>query len=599
MEYWRRINRYISLDDIVARAPTKSCKRAGLTIKDLSRATYGNRMLRDRVLSFCVAWHSREGSDRIEERMLDCAKDVADLIKSTNSSRHRLTDMTAEEFKYVKGANKGIGTSLLRPGPARRKALASRTQSEINVQQQKLTKKASQTDSSGEESDEEIPDKQSASGSVDENTLPTLGLTLEKAREPSPKITTEQSAKANNESQTNSKKSRHSKAIRRSQLPITRDSDSDSALEAFLAGAEYDPRPKRARVHQQYDTDEDSDDQPSRPAKTTVSIQPNTQNQWHLSDEELDPESPSLSIEEEDPENSDFSMRDPRTHLERLSIRAALIKTVRHFKSILGRYPAPTDAQKSYCWQFVQMKQELDDAFQVGRTAPTLHFRLPWKDSFDGWMAAEDAEVAAEAVRVANQTGDLDDTGDTETKRISEGSIKQPDGDLDRNGKSAVFTLGNTETQGGMQASQNLKFLAHSTLSVNKDKNGDSHSGAKEHSGQSGKARLDTTEQASVIFGKNGNKDIVDGNTILSTPAPGVMKNQFARVGTLSRQPCTKNAASEYDEVARYLVGGSGKAAVQYGPSPPIYTKGILTDEDWAMYLRNSKGLKTKSAILR
>ncbi|KAL9044810.1 MAG: hypothetical protein Q9214_002080 [Letrouitia sp. 1 TL-2023] len=114
MEYWKRVNRHITVNDIRARMPSMTSGRTDLKLRELVTSSFGNRMDRARAKGACIAWNRREGTMVKETQMLKLmSPDVRLRVLETNSTAH-WRDLKNQEVKRILEANKGKATSMKR-----------------------------------------------------------------------------------------------------------------------------------------------------------------------------------------------------------------------------------------------------------------------------------------------------------------------------------------------------------------------------------------------------------------------------------------------------------------------------------------------------
>ncbi|KAL9613292.1 MAG: hypothetical protein Q9167_002159 [Letrouitia subvulpina] len=114
MEYWRRVNRLITLADIRARMPQMTSGRADLPLRELVASSFGNRMDRGRTKGACIAWNRRDGTLVKERQMLKLMpSDVRRWVFETNSTAH-WRDLSNQEIKWILEANKGKAKTMKR-----------------------------------------------------------------------------------------------------------------------------------------------------------------------------------------------------------------------------------------------------------------------------------------------------------------------------------------------------------------------------------------------------------------------------------------------------------------------------------------------------
>ncbi|KAL8815455.1 MAG: hypothetical protein Q9223_005404 [Gallowayella weberi] len=117
LEYWWRLNRHISTENMLARCPKmtqKGDKTQNRTLPGIS--AYGNRRERDRLLIGTRAWEEKEGSSLIKSRMKQVMPNrvLAELAQYGTTSTWR--DLKNNEISAICHVNKGQGTAQARAG---------------------------------------------------------------------------------------------------------------------------------------------------------------------------------------------------------------------------------------------------------------------------------------------------------------------------------------------------------------------------------------------------------------------------------------------------------------------------------------------------
>ncbi|KAI4280079.1 MAG: hypothetical protein L6R35_005976 [Caloplaca aegaea] len=116
LEYYKRLNHHISMNDLKARMPPTTCRRPGLKETAVKTPALANRMTRDRCRTGIKAWQARQGSRHIETRILQIMpEDIQRTVLQTNSTRC-FRDLTAAELEYVEAANEGQAENLAKAG---------------------------------------------------------------------------------------------------------------------------------------------------------------------------------------------------------------------------------------------------------------------------------------------------------------------------------------------------------------------------------------------------------------------------------------------------------------------------------------------------
>ncbi|KAL9014487.1 MAG: hypothetical protein Q9173_000867 [Seirophora scorigena] len=116
MEFYKRLNPSISMNDLKARMPPTTCRRGGLKATEVKTPALANRMTRDRCRTVLKAWQARQGSRHIETRILQIMpQEIQRTILQTNSTRC-FRDLTSEELEFVEAANRGTLENLAKAG---------------------------------------------------------------------------------------------------------------------------------------------------------------------------------------------------------------------------------------------------------------------------------------------------------------------------------------------------------------------------------------------------------------------------------------------------------------------------------------------------
>ncbi|KAL8713726.1 MAG: hypothetical protein Q9220_002252 [cf. Caloplaca sp. 1 TL-2023] len=127
MEYWRRINRHITLPDIVARCPMTTSKAFGAKNHELTLPAYGNRMRRERVKIGTRSCEEREGSTNIQIQLKDLMPARVRRDLELHNTVKNWRDFKNHEVDAILAVNKGKGSATARAG---NKALGGKTKAE-------------------------------------------------------------------------------------------------------------------------------------------------------------------------------------------------------------------------------------------------------------------------------------------------------------------------------------------------------------------------------------------------------------------------------------------------------------------------------------
>ncbi|KAL8648868.1 MAG: hypothetical protein Q9210_004742 [Variospora velana] len=116
LEYYKRLNHHISMNDLKARMPPTTCRKPGLKETAVKTPALANRMTRDRCRTGIKAWQARQGSRHIETRILQIMpEEVQRTVLQTNSTRC-FRDLTVAELEYIEAANEGHAENLAKAG---------------------------------------------------------------------------------------------------------------------------------------------------------------------------------------------------------------------------------------------------------------------------------------------------------------------------------------------------------------------------------------------------------------------------------------------------------------------------------------------------
>ncbi|KAI4116154.1 MAG: hypothetical protein LQ345_003372 [Seirophora villosa] len=116
MEFYKRLNPAISMNDLKARMPPTTCRRGGLKALGVKTPALANRMTRDRCRTGLKAWQARQGSRYIETRILQLMpEDIQRTILRTNNTSC-FRDLTTQELDFVEAANRGTVENLAKAG---------------------------------------------------------------------------------------------------------------------------------------------------------------------------------------------------------------------------------------------------------------------------------------------------------------------------------------------------------------------------------------------------------------------------------------------------------------------------------------------------
>ncbi|KAL8955587.1 MAG: hypothetical protein Q9193_006620 [Seirophora villosa] len=117
MEFYKRLNPAISMNDLKARMPPTTCRRGGLKALAVKTPALANRMTRDRCRTGLKAWQARQGSRTIETRILELMPEEIqrEVLRTNSTSCFR--DLTSQELDYVEAANRGSAENLAKAGP--------------------------------------------------------------------------------------------------------------------------------------------------------------------------------------------------------------------------------------------------------------------------------------------------------------------------------------------------------------------------------------------------------------------------------------------------------------------------------------------------
>ncbi|KAL8805663.1 MAG: hypothetical protein Q9182_001807 [Xanthomendoza sp. 2 TL-2023] len=117
LEYWWRLNRHISTENMLARCPRMTQKGPKTQNRPLPGiSAYGNRRERDRLLIGTRAWEEKEGSSLIKSRMKEVMPNrvLAELAQHGTTRTWR--DLKNNEINAICHVNKGQGTAQARAG---------------------------------------------------------------------------------------------------------------------------------------------------------------------------------------------------------------------------------------------------------------------------------------------------------------------------------------------------------------------------------------------------------------------------------------------------------------------------------------------------
>ncbi|KAL8696369.1 MAG: hypothetical protein Q9224_002832, partial [Gallowayella concinna] len=117
LEYWWRLNRHISTENMLARCPKMTQKGPKTKDRPLPGiSAYGNRRERDRLLIGTRAWEEKEGSSLIKSRMRLVMPNrvLAEIAQHGTTSTWR--DLKNNEISAICHVNRGQGSAQSRAG---------------------------------------------------------------------------------------------------------------------------------------------------------------------------------------------------------------------------------------------------------------------------------------------------------------------------------------------------------------------------------------------------------------------------------------------------------------------------------------------------
>ena len=405
MEYWRRVNRHITVADLRARMPQYTSKRLELTMKELVTSSFGNRMDRGRTRAACVAWNRREGTQVKEDRMLQLMpKDIRRTVRATNSTAC-WRDLEEHEVQWILEGNKGRGAALKRaswralsPKTKAKRAEAEKARKERHNQEVVLG--SDDTEAEYEEPGDveplppAPPPAMSPTGHSNRSTdqysdtsVIWRGISNPRANKRAYSSDSEDSDYFISGSQAKRQRTQGTLQETSQQTPqlIPDDPEEEQGSEQH-AELDYDQNIEDQSKENVEDDQElhienghtvHAHTDPSANAKTHAQKQPDTTDHT----QSRAPRPRILGI--------DYRFVSPKTPEEAISISGALEMTCLHFEWLTGHNAPPTDLFQSYLFQCYVLQVKLQEYYVSDDDVPELDIRDPWYGSIDGWRATD------------------------------------------------------------------------------------------------------------------------------------------------------------------------------------------------------------------
>ncbi|KAL8728047.1 MAG: hypothetical protein Q9166_005647 [cf. Caloplaca sp. 2 TL-2023] len=357
MEFYRRLNPAITMNDLKAIMPRQTCKGKNLVYKSIKTPALANRMARDRCKMGIKAWDQREGSDVKEYRMLQTMPEAKQrrIIETNSVKCHR--DLTDAEVDYIEEGNKatdnanglkGTPASLAKAGPRLLDEESRKKYLEKKQQRKKDSKK------------------------IDRSSV-QLHHVIPEALKPAKR-----------------RKHRAFSSAAPSSIPeqprIKRERDEDNDDHGILDSSQYGygghymlegtaPQKKRRYSPAVYTPRSPEDnDKPGRLRSSDVaSDQGNTRFVvQHKARDQLP--------------GRDFRFTKPSTEAEQFEIQVALNLTRDDFQRYIGYPPfITTDRYQSYMHQLGEIQSFFEGCIPGPHAAPKLESWGYWTSSIDGW----------------------------------------------------------------------------------------------------------------------------------------------------------------------------------------------------------------------
>ncbi|KAI4213770.1 MAG: hypothetical protein LQ351_003736 [Letrouitia transgressa] len=378
MEYWRRMNRHITVNDIRARMPRMTNGRANLKLKELSVSSFGNRMDRGRTKGACVAWNHREGTLVKEREMLKLMpSDVRRQVLETNSTAH-WRDLNNQEVKRILEANKGKSSFMKRASwralsPATR---ARRQAAALALQARKDDAKVSAITENAEmvlssESDKGLLGRQSNASRDHHAKYPRNASHLSKSLHSSQLLSPHFERSESQTAKQTQKSIKIDKPLPRYKMESNRGAEGEKCLEEVEVEV---GKPEVADYQHLLTTEQKS--QPE-------SFEDESGDDGFDSDEILE-ELKYLPLMKTS-KGVDQRLRAPSTDEEKASLAEALEITLKNIKKLLQyRSILPTNKSQSYMFQHAQLQDYLDCNYP-GDCEPKLVILNPWFGAIENW----------------------------------------------------------------------------------------------------------------------------------------------------------------------------------------------------------------------
>ncbi|KAI4165669.1 MAG: hypothetical protein LQ342_000611 [Letrouitia transgressa] len=363
MEYWRRVNRHITVNDIRARMPKMTSGRTDLKFRELAASSFGNRMDRGRAKGACVAWNRREGTLVKEGQMLKLMpSDVRRRALETNSTAH-WRDLNNQEVKQVLEANKGKLSSMNR---ASWRALSPTTRAQREAAALALKARKWDTNVSATTDDTEMVSRLASES--------TLGRQSNASRDHHTNSPRNASASDGNLNSSHLLSPRLERP--ESQIPKRQTRESIEALKS-LPHCSLEPT---------VEVDGESD-----PENIDIAVsKPEVTNRQHLLVAKQEPRKGKMPPDFMDRSTRkhygvDFRSRAPANSQEIVILDEALELTRLHFHSLLPDRPIPkTDTSQCYMYQYQQLQIGIDE-FHSFPSTPDLDILKPWYEKLGNW----------------------------------------------------------------------------------------------------------------------------------------------------------------------------------------------------------------------